>query len=140
MKVLMTGIYSRAIATSGTPPVHNSFYISIGGRFYFEMAPQDATLPFCTYHIISNSYDYTFSDNFEDFLIQFSIFSETSSSSEIMDIFENLKTLFDWCDSSLSVTGYSVSRFERIFADTSWIAEESCWAQTVQYRIVLKKN
>jgi hypothetical protein len=138
MKVLQQGIYT--IVTAAPGGVHNSFYTSIGGRFYFEFAPQDTVFPYCTYHIIHDTYDYTFTDNMEDMIIQFSIFSSTSSSSEVMDIFEYLKTLFDWKDGSLSVTGYRTVRVERLFATTDWVSEESLWFQVVQYRILLIKT
>jgi hypothetical protein len=133
---LQQGIYTKV--TAAIDAVHNDFYNDIGGRFYFEVAPQNTNFPYCTYHIIHDAYDYLFKDDFEEVIVQFSIFSNNSSSTEVGAIQSHLKALFDWC--SLTVTGYKTISVERLFSTTDWIDEDIMWLCALQYRIHLIKD
>ena len=130
MKTLFTGIYNLFI--TGTPTI----YTNVGGRFYLSEAPQNTAFPYIVYYLANNDYDYQFVEDFEDFLIQFNIFDDKASASNISTYFENLKTLFDW--SVPTVTGYTVSRFVREFAQL--VRDDEVWQYTVQYRVLLQKN
>jgi len=130
MKTLFTGIYNLFI--TGTPAI----YTNVGGRFYLTEAPQNTAFPYIVYYLANNDYDYQFVEDFEDFLIQFNIFDDKASASNISTYFENLKTLFDW--SVPTVTGYTVSRFVREFAQL--VRDDEVWQYTVQYRVLLQKN
>lgn len=136
MKVLQTGIYN--LVTAITSGKHNSFYNAIDGKFYYGYAPQDTVFPYCVYHILHSTYDFTFREDFEDVTIQFNICSKSSSSSEVGDVLSYLQTLFDWA--TLTVSGYTCISTERIFSTTDWYDEEGVWETIVQYRILLEKN
>ena len=96
MKNLTTAIFAKcAIGTS--------LYTAIGGRIYKGRAPARAAYPYVVYLIVSNSPEKTFSENFENTIIQFSLFSSASGSTEVEDMYTYLNALYDEC--ALTVTG-----------------------------------
>ena len=137
MNIVLEGIYNKVIEQTGG--AHNDFYDSIGGRFYHYYAPQDVTFPFCVAYLFNQKPDYQFTELYEECLIQFNLFSETSSSDEVGNVFVDLISLFDWC-STLSVTGYTVLKMEREFSNLTWDSEEEVWQYSVQYRLLMEKN
>ena len=72
----------------------STIYNQVGGRVYFEEA-EAQDLPRVVYHIISSSPDDTFTESFEDTLIQIDLFSSKSAApTEIGTMYSNLKALF----------------------------------------------
>ena len=98
MKELSTAIYSKL---SGS-----ALSAHIGNGLFKGRAPDGAEYPYAVYMIVSNSPDKTFNANYEDTLIQFSLFSSASSSTEIEDIYEDLIALYEEC--SLTITGQTL--------------------------------
>jgi hypothetical protein len=80
----------------------SDFSTDIGGRFYAEMAPQEADYPHCIFSIVTNNPEYTFSEDYEETTIQFSLYSISAGVTEITDMFKDLTALFDEC--SLTIT------------------------------------
>jgi hypothetical protein len=80
----------------------SAFSSDIGGRFYAEVAPQNADYPYCVFSIVTNNPDYTFSEDYEETTIQFSLYSTSAGVTEITDMFKDLTALFDEC--SLTIT------------------------------------
>ena len=74
----------------------------VGGRVYLDEAPQGCAFPYIVFFIVSAVPDKTFTEHFTDTIIQFSIFSSSSSGVEISGIYNDLKVLYDEC--SLSIT------------------------------------
>ena len=103
---------------------------------YNTQAPPDATFPYGVFTLVSDVPDWTFTENFENCLIQFSLFDDSSSSSDICDYFELLKTTFDFHD--LVIGGYTIISFTREVANL--IKVENVWHYTATYRIVFQKN
>ena len=91
MKNLTKAIYGHAV----TDTIASGFMTSIGSRLYDTEAPEGAEYPYCVYLIVSDVNEWEFVERFEDVLIQFSIFSTASGSTEIKDIYTKLKTLYD---------------------------------------------
>lgn len=96
MKELSTAIFEKCASST-------DLYVDIGGRFYKGRASQGAEYPYVVYLIVSDSPDKTFSEAYEETLLQFSLFSAASGSTEIEDIFAHLKELYDEC--TLDITG-----------------------------------
>jgi len=92
--------------------VANDFKTAIGGRLYQEEAPERATYPYCVFDSIVNTEDDTFDTDMDDIIIQFSIFSEKSSSTEVHDAMTKLRALFK--NSVFAVSGGTVVRFYRL--------------------------
>jgi len=106
----------------------------INGMFFTE-APQGTAYPYCVYHLISDVPSWIFgttANTMENYIIQFNLYSDKSSSTEINTAFLALTTnLYDWC--KLDVTGYSHIYMKR---EMSLLTRESgIWNYMVQYRI-----
>jgi len=69
----------------------------IGTKLYKGRAPEDAVYPYIVFIIISQYPEKTYSEDFEVTHIQFSLFSSTSSSTEVENMYTDLKTLYDEC-------------------------------------------
>lgn len=137
MKALITGIYN--LFNTGT----NTLKTALSSKLYHAYAPQSTTYPYGTYFIVTSNYDFYFKapsasgSQWEDVTVQMNFFSNNSSASEITDIMGYVESLFDFC--SPTVSGYTVSTFEREWKSLDWIPEEMVWMATYQYRVVLIK-
>ena len=87
MKNLTTAIYGRL---SGS-----SFSTAIGGRMYKSQAPENTEFPYAVYRVVTNTPERTFSEDYENTTIQFSLFSIASGTTEIENMFTTLKALYD---------------------------------------------
>lgn len=103
MQNLLTAIYGKTI--------NSALSTAVGERIYLDQAPDDTEFPYIVYSIVSNVPDKTFTENFEDILIQFSIFSASESAMEIAAIYNALYALFDEC--SLTITSNILLRMTR---------------------------
>jgi len=127
MQVLFEGIYTKFSNDEDLSGAVTGLYLT--------EAPQGTAYPYITYHLISNVADWTFTEDMENSLIQFSIFDDSSSSVTILDIFEKLKTLYDW--TTLVVEGYNFIYLKREFNILT--RENSIWKMDVQYRMEIQK-
>jgi hypothetical protein len=132
MKALFTGIYNLFSAAPTT-----ALNTAIGGRFYSHEAPQEAVYPYCIYNMVSDVPEFTFGGHYDlsIFRIQFSLYSQKSSSTEVLNAYENLKTLFDGC--KLTVTGYSFVSCTRELAVFYRHPETNVWQHNTDYIITL---
>jgi len=127
MQVLFTGLYNKYLSNAALKAVITGFY--------FTEAPQDAVMPYVVYHLVSNVADWTYTEDMENSLIQFSIFDDHSSSTTINDIYEKLTALFDWC--VLTVEGYSHIYMKREFNILT--RGNDIWEYVIQYRNEIQK-
>lgn len=98
MNNLLTAIYGKLAGSTLTT--------AIGGRMYLDQAPDKPTFPYVVFFIVSSVPEKTFTEDLSETLIQFSIYSASSSATEISAIYAALKTLYDEC--SLTITGSSL--------------------------------
>ena len=127
MKELFTGIYSKYNSNEALKAVITGFY--------FTEAPQDAVMPYVVYNLVSNVPDWTYTEDMENSLLQFSIFDDHSSSTTINDIYEKLTALFDWC--VLTIEGYSHIYMKREFNILT--RGNDIWKYVIQYRNEIQK-
>lgn len=131
MKALSQAIYSYS--------VNSAFSNAIGGRFYKARAPEGTIYPYAIYLLVSDVPDNTFTENLEDVLIQFSLFSSASSSTEVEDMFTALKALYDDC--ALTITGSTLIWMQRGLASldpeehTTQDGTVEVWHYSVEYSI-----
>ena len=118
MNNLLAAIFSKI---SGS-----SFSSDVGGRVYLDEAPANTEFPYCVVFIVSSVPDKTFTENFSDILIQFSIFSDSSSAAEITNIYNDLKALFDEC--SFSISGSTLVWMVETSLNTMVESEIKHWA------------
>jgi len=132
MQVLFEGIYEEFTGSTGA----GSLYVELGGRLHFTEAPQGQTYPYGVYHLISDVPSWTFDADMENYLIQFNLYSEKSSSTNINTAFLALTNLYDWC--KLDIDGYSHIYMKR---EMSLLTRESgIWNYMIQYRAETQKN
>ena len=143
MKEFFTALMTKFSALVGG--VHNAFYTDIGGRLFNTEAPPGTVMPYVIMKQISGLPRYTFTEELTEIVLQFSIFSSNPSSTEVLNIMADLKSLFDDCV-SLSITGQTVTKFLR---DIEGLDREDvqtvdgikrCWHYHVDYHIELNKT
>lgn len=138
MKNLTTAIFSQFAGSV--------LEASVGGRFYKVGAPQGVAWPYVVFFIVTDTPADTFTDNLEDVLIQFSLFSnDPESTREIEDMLTNLKVLFD--NSAFTVTGNTMIQMERQPSEgiTQQFEETPTGTQKyfqcdVDYEVIMQKN
>lgn len=131
MKKLFEGIYTYYNA---------NITGDIAGDIYFEEAPQNTSFPYVVYYLISKVPEYYLDEKtFEEVIIQFSIYDDDKSASDIMTYYAELVGDFDHA-SSISVTGYTVLNFEREFENLDRDIENGIWHYSIRYRCLLQKN
>lgn len=117
----------------------NDLNTNTGGQLYFTEGDQDgAIFPYVTYQITSNVPDWTFEEDFEIFIIQFSIFSDKKSSIEVLNLFEDLKSLFD--DAVLTVVGWTHLFTQRVSGEPVRNQINGVWQQVVDYEILIERE
>jgi len=102
-----------------------------GRTLYNTEAMEEATFPYATVTLVSDTADWDFSDDFEDCLIQFNLFSETPTCEEVGLTFAALKAAFDKHD--LVIAGGETISLERLPANL--IRVDGVWQYIVTYRI-----
>jgi len=108
---------------------------------YNTDAPSKAVFPYVVMRLISDSSEWTFTENDENCLIQFNIYSSSSDSGEACDLFQAIKDSFDFVDipienyESVSLTrepGAALNRWE--------VEGKKVWDFMMQYRFVIQKT
>lgn len=128
MQDLFNAIYTYYLTTS--------LASSLTGDFYNTEAKEDVSFPYGTFSIVSVVPDWTFTENLEYCLIQFNLFSNTVDATEVCNLFELLKTAFDFYD--LAVDNYETVSMVRENAILTRV--EKVWQYSVTYRILLGKS
>lgn len=133
----------KALATAIFEKLSGSLLDSdIGRRLFKGEAPEGAEYPYAVYILVSDVQADTFKSKLEDVIIQFSLFSSNSSTTEIEDMYIHLKTLYDDC--SLTLNGSSLVWMVRQSAQL--LREEhttpsgmiGVWHYAVDYSIIVQ--
>jgi len=113
---------------------------------YNTLADDDdsITYPFVVMSIIDNvKAEAPFGETWEEYLIQFAIYSDDSQCEDAVDIYESIKTALDENDSALTVSGYRVNWLDRTGAANLIRIEDEgklIWQLTCQYTVQVEKN
>ncbi len=108
---------------------------------YDTEAPASAMFPYGTVAIISDIQEFTFTEDFEDCLVQFNLFSKKSSAEELGVLFNLLKgdteagEGFDFKDLTF-IDNFRPVSLERVNAIRTRV--EKIWQYNVTYRCVLQ--
>ena len=113
----------------------------IANRMYKGQAPEGAAYPYIVYLIVSNSPEKTFAfkEEFEDTIIQFSLFSAASEQTEIENMYADLITLYD--EATFSITDSTLVWMFRenatlvIEDHTTPSGTRKVWAYHVDYNV-----
>ena len=135
MNALFKAIINRFATTTSS-----GFYNDISGRLRLNIAKQGEIFPYCVFFSVSDIDDLDFTDEREDFLIQFNIFSQNNSAVEAGDLLEALKTMFDNC--SLTVTGWRHLQFQRslVMPNNDFSQVPSIHGYSIEYEALLEKT
>lgn len=131
MNELFTSIYSHYLED----PLSSSLT-----ALYNTEAPANAGFPYAVFSLVSDVLDFTFTENFENCLVQFNVFSNKSSSKEIGNLFNLFKgdpvagEGFDFFE--LSLDNYETVSLQRESAILTRI--EKIWQYNITYRCVLQ--
>lgn len=109
----------------------------VTGGLHLNDVPQGTAMPYMVIFVITDLPEDTFNTYCERIRIQMSIFSGTRSSEEVSDIFELVKTCFDYC--TLTVTGYSHIEMRRRSSNLMRDPDDNSWHYQVDYDILLQK-
>jgi len=104
---------------------------ALSGGLHRIEAKQDASYPFAVYSMPSDVTEYTFDTEWENMLIQFSIYHDGRSDATVQDCYTKLKTVYDLC--TLSISGYTQVVMAREWQNL--IREEDVWQYSVRYRV-----
>ena len=116
----------------------NAFKTQTKKRFYLYEAPERVVYPYCVYFMVADENDYTFTTQFDNVLIQFSLFSESEGVSEVSTMFDNLAALYD--DATLTVAGYSFIRMVRESANLIKETDpKNIWHYAVTYNVMIER-
>ncbi|KKN57514.1 hypothetical protein LCGC14_0561310 [marine sediment metagenome] len=107
-----------------------------GRTLYNTEGDDEAVFPYATVSIVGGVADWTFTEDFEDVLIQFNLFSETPACTEVGAAFTALKVAFDKHD--LTIVGYETVSFER--GNANLIRVDKKWQYIVTYMINIQKD
>jgi len=136
--VLRTGIYSKF--TTKVAGSYVDFYNDLSGALYYEQAPNGTSYPYAVFQILSNKPDWTMGDTsplpMEEFLIQFSIYTDESLSA-IEGYVGHLHDLYDWA--SLTISGYTLMKMQRVSSVPPTELDDVRQAMTT-YRLKMDKD
>lgn len=116
---------------------------AVATKLYNTEAERTAVFPYVVF-TVDNIQDLTFSERFEDFTIQFDIYSDKPSVEEVCDLFELLTDAdlggFDFVD--LDITGFTSISLRRENSHLAkWDIEgKLVWDWYVIYRVKIQRN
>ena len=139
MKALDEGIYNKC--TTGT-----AFGGSIKRRIYPETRPQNTVYP-CAEWMITSITDFvpqSFTTNYyKEAEVQFDLYSDKSSSTEINKMYTDLLSLYDRGTLSATSNGYKVLQMINTFSNKERYLEEtgtrSIWRYIARFDVLMRK-
>ena len=72
----------------------SAFASDVEGRIFIDQAPANTDFPYCVMSIVSDVPEKTWTEDMEDVILQFSLFSISTSLTEITTMYKDLKALF----------------------------------------------
>ena len=131
MNALLTGIFTAFNAVGPT-----AIHTSLGGRMFTRYAPPDTVYPYAVLTIPASLGWWTFTNDYDEVDVQFNLFSQSTSETEIGTLYTNLRALYD--DTTLTVVGFD---FLYMQYDMSWQLadpEEDVRQYVIQYNVLLQ--
>lgn len=146
MNSIFEAVYDKVNET--TASVHNDFYLAINGRYYTMKAPQTIVVsgetcalpfPYAVGHLITTSDNSTFTEQLDDAIFQFSLYSDDEGSAiEIGELYTKLRALMD--DAILTVSDHDFISMSWRNARPKWIPGEEVWQYVVEYEIKIEQS
>ena len=140
MKNLTTAIYTHFTALDGG--AHNAFWTDLQGQLYKGRAPEGTEFPYAVFSLAGESHMKTFDSHFKNPLIQFSLFSSESSTSEIEDMFTDCNALYDEAELTITDNTHIWMRIQNdelipdIITTRQWTRE--IWHYVIDYDVMVQ--
>ena len=112
----------------------------IANRMYKGQAPEGTDYPYAVYLIVTDTPEHTFTEDYENVIVQFSLFSTSSGTTEVENMYTDLKTLYD--EKSFSITGSTLIWMRRTNAafivedHTTPSGTQRVWAYHVDFEVL----
>lgn len=114
----------------------------IADRLFPGRAPDGTDYPYAVFRVVTDVPDHTFSEDFEEVIVQFSLFSITSEPTEVENMFTDLKTLYD--EKEMNITDSTLIWMRRVLAafnveehtSTRQSGVQQVWAYHVDYEVL----
>lgn len=84
-----------ASTLSAVASAFDDSHLAEDAPLYYELAPQGTQGDFFTYSVIADGPEYTFSEGFENIILQFTAFSDDDSPAKVISMTEDLRAVFD---------------------------------------------
>jgi hypothetical protein len=117
-------------------------YSSLGGRLYFQQAPQEPTFPYAVFYFNGVDHEEIMSsssvNNLIECDIQFNIFDDSQDGgARIADVAKVLDASFHWA--TINVSGYSYIKMQRENIQPVMYVDE-IWQVTINYTLGIQKT
>ena len=138
MKALRNAIYAKCAGSA--------LDTLINGQIFYGKVPAGTRYPYVVFYRVSAGIEKTFTEEYDNPLIQFSVFSaDPNSSNEVHEIADAVKALYDEC--SLTITG-STLVWMRLQNDVGPMEDESIsqdgadggWACHLDFDLMVSLN
>ena len=114
---------------------------AISSDIFFDHIPNNPTepntMPYITYHFITDVPIDTFAGGPEDVTIQFSIFDDRPGVANIEAITSDLDLVFDRATLTYD-TATSICCLREMGTGPTWLPDDRVWMRTVDYRIIFE--
>ena len=109
------------------------------GGIHNTVATSGTAYPYVVFQIPAIKQTKTFSHDSEEIIMQFKIYTRSSSSSSLNDIWDKLTTVFD--GAQLSMSGYTMVKMLRdVSIKTKDETDEQVWIYLVSYQILIEED
>lgn len=120
----------------------NKFHTSVGDRVYFQEAPEQTlttVLPYALYQFEGATPDLYDRNRMMKIILSWTIYSKTSSSSEIFTILSNLYSIFDsLTPQDITFSGFSFLSLFDMETSRVYRSVDKIWQCTVTYELFVK--
>lgn len=126
--------------------IYDHFDSNVVGHtsLYNTLADDDAVFPYVVMSIIPGAPDDTFSEQSETGIVQFTIYSDSPSSEEALDIRTSIQTAFDYKPNypDLVMADYILIWFAREPGTITKmeVKGNQVWQVTIQYSFIIQKK
>lgn len=136
MNELFKSIYNNFTAI--IEAVHNDFYIGLDGRLYYGQAPQGCVSPYAVFFGVSSVQMDTFSEKIDEASIQFNIYSNLRSFTEVGTLQQECRDLYDLA--AIEVPGNKDVILTRSMSIPPWKESENVWISTIEFEAFVQED
>jgi len=108
--------------------------------FYLESAPAEAVFPYVVCKLVSSTMDHTYTEKFENYLIQLDIYEDSNSPKRSAELWDLLIQALDFWTGVIE-NYILISTIREGTSMSQWEVEgKKVWDVTLNYRILLQYN